>query len=877
MSLTFQPMASLNSVPMIGDNDSLVVMTTAGPRRILKSALTAGLAQNLPAITEFNAAASEVAAAPTLGAYGFASLVPTTFNYWREAALDSVAFSAAYTYDGVQDTTRDAAFRFNGTLPKTGKYWMSVNADMTALTSANSQLALYILNDIGDLAVNGSNAKTSILISKTMVSWFVEGSMSNPTIITTSASQLKSLLIAFNCDANTVTIYGPSGQQAILNFGSAGLTLGGRALCGIVFVDSSDYGKTLKMTFNTTTPATSPVAIPSGFTGLQLINAVLPPYVVQGMGIRSTTASSYRGQAINAYDSYLLGSDRLLLLTDIYRTPQLNKNNLFTKPQTLQQYIVDYGTFFPGGQGAPIVIARNQEAILIQAQTANQGLLQTISFGASNFGGGGYGIQYNTVVGFANYQQAVSATYNTGFGQNVFNRAVNGVSYNVGFGQDAGSLVRKATYNTAVGYQALKSTGYNMVSTVAVGQGALSGYVDAGYNGTNDTGITTKTGMVAIGSYAMGSDTTAGLALQDNAVAIGIRAGYKSNVGPAVMIGSDAGNGASNATGTVAIGSFAFGNGSGTAATGLSNVAIGSSAMSGAKQAYSVAVGQNALISAVDPTGTNSVNVAIGSGALNAYTGTQSTGVGAGTLNGALAFTNATALGYSATVTGDNQVQLGNSATTTYTYGAVQNRSDIRDKTDVRNTELGLDFIMALRPVDFRWDMRDDYIDYASMPVAPEPMRPEPVMGEVELEDVQYQPMLLAYKADHAAWEEELKVYTLARDQYEAGMVVWVRANDFNRMVHDGTHTRKRFHHGFIAQEVKQVVDDQKTDFGGFQDHLKADGKDVKSLGYEEFIAPMVRAIQQINVKTDSEIYIDQIARRVVEVMKEQGLVAVAQ
>lgn len=74
--------------------------------------------------------------------------------------------------------------------------------------------------------------------------------------------------------------------------------------------------------------------------------------------------------------------------------------------------------------------------------------------------------------------------------------------------------------------------------------------------------------------------------------------------------------------------------------------------------------------------------------------------------------TNVTALGNDAQASGSNQVQLGNSATTTYVYGTVQNRSDRRDKADVRDTVLGLDFITQLRPVDYRWDMREDYEDF---------------------------------------------------------------------------------------------------------------------------------------------------------------------
>lgn len=80
----------------------------------------------------------------------------------------------------------------------------------------------------------------------------------------------------------------------------------------------------------------------------------------------------------------------------------------------------------------------------------------------------------------------------------------------------------------------------------------------------------------------------------------------------------------------------------------------------------------------------------------------------------ATALTNVVCLGQSTAVSGNSQVQIGNSTSTVYTYGAVQSRSDARDKADVADTALGLDFVVALRPVDYRWDYREDYPDFTS-------------------------------------------------------------------------------------------------------------------------------------------------------------------
>jgi hypothetical protein len=138
-----------------------------------------------------------------------------------------------------------------------------------------------------------------------------------------------------------------------------------------------------------------------------------------------------------------------------------------------------------------------------------------------------------------------------------------------------------------------------------------------------------------------------------------------------------------------------------------------------------------------------------------------------------------TALGYGATVTTADQIQLGNSSSTTYVYGTVQNRSDKRDKADIRDTVLGLEFINKLRPVDYKWDFRDNYRDTTP----------------------------------------------------------------------DGSKKRVRYHHGLIAQELKSVIDSTGIDFGGFQDHTLIGGSDVLSIGYDELIAPLIKAVQELSAE----------------------------
>lgn len=228
--------------------------------------------------------------------------------------------------------------------------------------------------------------------------------------------------------------------------------------------------------------------------------------------------------------------------------------------------------------------------------------------------------------------------------------------------------------------------------------------------------------------------------------------------------------------------------------SGGNNVAIGFGAVSlGTTMSYNVGVGYNALYNS-----NGGDNSALGRKALYYCTiGTGNTAIGDNCL--ALAtngwtlqtFSNCSGLGKDARVSASNQVQLGDSATTTYAYGSVQNRSDARDKADIIDADLGLDFILALSPKKWRWNYRESYHDQV-----------EGEDGETVLETIE----------------------------------------------NDGSRKRSRFHHGFIAQEVKAVMDALGVDFGGYQDHSMSDGGcDVLSLGYEEFIAPMVAAIQHQN------------------------------
>jgi hypothetical protein len=166
-------------------------------------------------------------------------------------------------------------------------------------------------------------------------------------------------------------------------------------------------------------------------------------------------------------------------------------------------------------------------------------------------------------------------------------------------------------------------------------------------------------------------------------------------------------------------------------------------------------------------------------------------------------YTNCNIFGNHISCTGSNQVQLGNSTANIYSSSGIQHTSDARDKIQIQDTVLGLNFITILRPVDYKWNFRKDYTN---------------VTSEVEEVNGVFNPIT-------------------------------------EQLPNDGSKTRRRFHHGLVAQEVKESMDKLKVDFGGYQDHSINGGDDQLTISYTELIGPIIKAIQELKVEMDQLKY----------------------
>jgi hypothetical protein len=440
---------------------------------------------------------------------------------------------------------------------------------------------------------------------------------------------------------------------------------------------------------------------------------------------------------------------------------------------------------------------------LTKAKTDILDLNKDTTINTIKIGLGGGQVADNTGIGFNALQSNTTGTGNTAVGFGAFSDNTQGVS-NTAVGSNAMLANTTGNTNTAIGAQTLAQNLIGSENT-AVGYAALltntgNRNTSIGYSALIQN--STANGNTAVGYGALSENTTGSIN-----VAVGFSA----------LIANTSGG--SN----TAIGESALSNN----ITGTANTAVGASALGQTTGGSNTGIGRSAL--SANTTGTS--NTAIGMQALlNNTTGVGNTAIGDLALGSNVLFSNVTGLGANSQVSGSNQIRIGNSSVTSVT-SQTNAWSDGRDKADIRDTVLGLNFINELRPVDYKWDYREDYRTSPPETVI-KPLEPKENASDEEKE--KYAEKFAAYEA-----------YVVVRDK-------WLEDSKLKNITHDGTHKRTRFHHGLIAQEIKAVIEKTGVDFGGFQDHTIDGGDEVMTVGYNELIGPMIKAIQELSSEVAS-------------------------
>lgn len=345
--------------------------------------------------------------------------------------------------------------------------------------------------------------------------------------------------------------------------------------------------------------------------------------------------------------------------------------------------------------------------------------------------------RYNTAIGISTLLRNTTGNNNTAIGASALFNNTTGIS-NIAIGASTLLANTIGRYNTAIGTSALfnNTTGDNNVAigyrtlylntvgkdNIAIGKDSLITNVTGINNislGTESLFNSVGDGNTAIGYQALYNTTTG-----YGNIAIGETSLYNNTIGyHNIAIGYAL---FSNTTGNknVAIGFTSLY----TNTTGQYNIAIGDRALYTTNADYNIAFGRDALY--LNTTGNNNIslgafsldantigynNVAVGHQALTACTtGDSNTALGYQALNTTTTGVNNTAIGNGAvasSATVSNTITLGNASVTTLRcqVTTITSLSDKRDKADITDIELGLDFINKLKPRKFKWDRREWY------------------------------------------------------------------------------------------------------------------------------------------------------------------------
>jgi hypothetical protein len=313
-----------------------------------------------------------------------------------------------------------------------------------------------------------------------------------------------------------------------------------------------------------------------------------------------------------------------------------------------------------------------------------------------------------TLPGNNNFVQLVDATGNTVFeivgnivnanGVQITNIGLNNIGLGTGnvqgittginntaVGNGSGGGVTTGIQNTVVGAGSLFSTTTGS-DNVAIGAGCLLSNTSGQKN-------------IAIGTQALRLNTTT-----SNNVAIGHQA-MKDSVGKiqSVAIGTQALQ--AGATGSVAVGDAAAANST------VTIVAVGNKALQSSTGASNTAVGTSAGFN--NTTGNNNTFIGSGAAAGNTITGSKNTCLGAFTGGFIDTGDNNTCIGYGAQASqtgASDEFILGNAnvAVLSCAQTSITSLSDGRDKKEIEELPVGLNFIQKLKPVKFVWDDRNE-------------------------------------------------------------------------------------------------------------------------------------------------------------------------
>jgi trimeric autotransporter adhesin len=328
---------------------------------------------------------------------------------------------------------------------------------------------------------------------------------------------------------------------------------------------------------------------------------------------------------------------------------------------------------FTSSSTTGIIFKGNTRFIHDFTSPGSQGNNIFIGLNSGNFTmtGTSVGSSYNTAVGSSTLTSLTTGYYNSAFGYSSMFDNTTGNS-NSSFGYNALANNTTGSSNSAFGFESL-------FFNISDGSNSSFGYQSMRVNNGGDQNS-------SFGSQSMWSNTTG-----NNNCSFGFHSLF------------------SNSTASF---NSSFGHSSLSNNNGADNNAFGYNSMNlNSFGTDNCAFGNSSLLN----NSTGSSNIAVGNSSLFLNTiGFRNTAIGDDAGSTIVSGSNLTLLGYNAeptSSTATNQITLGNTSVTSLRCNVttITSLSDARDKKNIKDLTLGLDFIAKLRPRLYNWDKREWY------------------------------------------------------------------------------------------------------------------------------------------------------------------------
>ncbi|HJY64416.1 MAG TPA: tail fiber domain-containing protein, partial [Ignavibacteria bacterium] len=301
------------------------------------------------------------------------------------------------------------------------------------------------------------------------------------------------------------------------------------------------------------------------------------------------------------------------------------------------------------------------------------------------------GVQ-NTVLGMSCFRFNTSGYNNIAVGYGSLSGNTTG-SNNTALGTFSLSVNSTGNYNTALGTNSLR---YNSTGS----QNTAVGWESLVFNNTGDQNT-------AVGYSSLNYNTTGfqNTALGMYSLFVNTSGNYNTALGYGPLFSNTSGER------NTSVGYFSLYSNT----IGLQNTCLGMySLFSNTSGNENTAVGYNSLYSS-----TGFQNTALGHHSLYSNTGNYNTAVGYNSGSTITTGNNLTCIGIDAAPSSgstNDQITLGNIYVTSLRCNVttITSLSDARDKKNITDLSLGLDFIVKLKPRQFNWDKREWYDDNTS-------------------------------------------------------------------------------------------------------------------------------------------------------------------